>query len=109
MQAISLDLSSTGKLRHRLSLLFDGPVRLTLRSDSIKSAARIVAYDMMSYYTDNSTGGTPGNLPAPYYWWEAGAMFGALIGMYPSYPWNNASSNLSSTALDRILFIYENS
>jgi len=34
---------------------------------------------MMKYYTGNHTGDIPGNLPQPYYWWEAGAMFGALI------------------------------
>lgn len=33
----------------------------------------------MSYYTGNRTGDVPGNLPAPYYWWEAGAMFGAMV------------------------------
>lgn len=47
--------------------------------DSIKSAASTVAHGMMTYYTGNNTGDVPGNLPAPYYWWEAGAMFGALI------------------------------
>jgi mannan endo-1,6-alpha-mannosidase len=34
---------------------------------------------MVQYYTGNVTGDVPGNLPAPYYWWEAGAMFGTLI------------------------------
>jgi len=34
---------------------------------------------MMNYYTGNLTGGTPGMLPGPYYWWEAGAMWGSLI------------------------------
>lgn len=34
---------------------------------------------MMTYYNGNKTGGIPGNLPPPYYWWEAGAMFGSLI------------------------------
>lgn len=34
---------------------------------------------MMAYYNGNQTGGIPGNLPPPYYWWEAGAMFGAMI------------------------------
>jgi hypothetical protein len=48
-------------------------------TDSIKSAAASVAYDMMTYYTGNHTGDVPGNLPQPYYWWEAGAMFGSLI------------------------------
>lgn len=37
---------------------------------------------MVNYYTGNQPGGIPGNLPAPYYWWEAGAMFGALIDYY---------------------------
>ncbi|KAJ5671435.1 Six-hairpin glycosidase [Penicillium longicatenatum] len=48
-------------------------------SDSIKIAARQVATNMMSYYTGNRPGDNPGNLPDPYYWWEAGAMFNALI------------------------------
>jgi mannan endo-1,6-alpha-mannosidase len=33
----------------------------------------------MKYYTGNNTGDTPGNLPDPYFWWEAGAMFGTLV------------------------------
>ncbi|OJJ50742.1 hypothetical protein ASPZODRAFT_56841 [Penicilliopsis zonata CBS 506.65] len=47
--------------------------------NSIKAAAKIAATEMMSYYTGNHLGDTPGNLPTPYYWWEAGAMFGALV------------------------------
>ncbi|KAH8595236.1 glycoside hydrolase family 76 protein [Bisporella sp. PMI_857] len=46
---------------------------------SIKSAASTVAYGLMSYYTGNNTGDVPGNLPDPYYWWEAGAMFMGLV------------------------------
>jgi len=34
---------------------------------------------MMQSYTGNISGNTPGLLPAPYYWWEGGAMFGSLI------------------------------
>lgn len=34
---------------------------------------------MMKYYTGNNTGDVPGNLPDPYYWWEAGAMFMCMI------------------------------
>lgn len=34
---------------------------------------------MMKYYAGNQTGQIPGLLPGPYYWWEAGAMFGSLI------------------------------
>lgn len=34
---------------------------------------------MMSYYKGNNTGMAQGLLPDPYYWWEAGAMFGQMI------------------------------
>ncbi|CAI7648954.1 unnamed protein product [Penicillium discolor] len=47
--------------------------------DSIKKAAKLVASNMMSYYTGMNPGDNPGNLPDPYYWWEAGAMFNSLI------------------------------
>lgn len=51
------------------------------------------------YCTGNNTGDVPGNLPDPYYWWEAGAFFGALINYWafteilpttksPSKRWN---------------------
>lgn len=40
----------------------------------IKAAAKTVAKDLMSFYTGNNPGDVPGNLPDPYYWWEAGAM-----------------------------------
>lgn len=33
----------------------------------------------MSFYNGNQTGGVLGLLPPPYYWWEAGAMFGQMI------------------------------
>ena len=36
----------------------------------------------MLYYTGNETGGTPGELPGNYYWWEAGAMWGSLVDYY---------------------------
>lgn len=48
-------------------------------TDSIKKAASAVAYDMMSYYKGNESGMPEGLLPDPYYWWEAGAMFGQMI------------------------------
>lgn len=42
--------------------------------ESIKNAAGTAAFDLMTYYTGNRTGDTPGNLPDPYFWWECGAM-----------------------------------
>ncbi|KAB8292960.1 hypothetical protein EYC80_007324 [Monilinia laxa] len=57
-----------------------GAITLDITSDdSIKTAASEVAYDMMKYYTGNNTGDVAGNLPDPYYWWEAGAMFGIMV------------------------------
>jgi mannan endo-1,6-alpha-mannosidase len=46
---------------------------------STDEAAATVAFGLMRFYTGNNTGDTPGNLPDPYYWWEAGAMFGAMV------------------------------
>jgi mannan endo-1,6-alpha-mannosidase len=37
---------------------------------------------MVEPYTGNLTGQIPGILPAPYYWWEAGAWCGILIDYY---------------------------
>lgn len=65
--AITLDLTSSGEL-----VQFCVYERANRRTDSIKTAASTVAYGMMKYYTGNHTGDVPGNLPDPYYWWEAG-------------------------------------
>ncbi|KAI8633563.1 glycoside hydrolase family 76 protein [Xylariaceae sp. FL1651] len=53
-------------------------------NDDIRSAARTLAYDLMSYYHGNESGQTPGILPGPppagpYYWWEGGALWGTMI------------------------------
>ncbi|KAJ5600503.1 Six-hairpin glycosidase [Penicillium hetheringtonii] len=37
---------------------------------------------MLSYYTGYRPGDVPGNIPDPYYWWECGAMFGAMVEYY---------------------------
>ncbi|KAG9255669.1 glycoside hydrolase family 76 protein [Emericellopsis atlantica] len=54
--------------------------------DDIKKTAAAVAWDLLQYYHGNETGQTPGILPGPpasglgpYYWWEAGAMWGTLL------------------------------
>jgi hypothetical protein len=73
-QAISLDLNATGASPAAVFSLPGNLYRPNTLLDSIKSAARTIAFDMMSYYNGNLTGGIPGNLPNPYYWWEAGAM-----------------------------------
>lgn len=50
---------------------------------SIKAAASDLAHGLMQWYTGNQTGGIPGMLPyPPYYWWESGAMWGTLMDYY---------------------------
>jgi mannan endo-1,6-alpha-mannosidase len=72
--------------------------------DSVKSVTSTLAYDMMSFYSGNQTGQTPGLLPGPcastacYYWWEAGAMFGALIN-YWQYTGDSSYNSVVSQAL----------
>lgn len=46
---------------------------------SIKSTASTIAFGLLKYYTGNNTGDVPGNLPDPYFWWSAGAMFGTMV------------------------------
>ncbi|TID19389.1 Histone deacetylase [Venturia nashicola] len=66
--------------------------------DTLKSAASTIAHGMVSYYTGNRTGDVPGNLPAPYYWWEAGAMFGSLVD-YWYYTGNTEYNEITTQAL----------
>jgi mannan endo-1,6-alpha-mannosidase len=65
-----------------LSVLLGSTQAIELNVDdpeSIKAAASTVAWDLVSWYSGNETGQSPGMLPDPYYWWAAGAMFGSLI------------------------------
>ena len=55
---------------------------------------------MMTFYTGNQTGGIPGNLPLPYYWWEAGAMFGSLI----DYWYYTGDSTYNDVVTEGLLF-----
>ena len=52
----------------------------------------------MSYYKGNESGQIPGLLPGPYYWWEAGAMFGSLID-YWHYTGDDSYNDVISQAL----------
>ena len=66
--------------------------------DSIKEGAGTIAYGLLGWYTGNHTGDVPGNLPDPYYWWEAGAMFGTLVD-YWAYTDDDTYVNLTYQAL----------
>ncbi|KAF8246910.1 mannan endo-1,6-alpha-mannosidase [Wilcoxina mikolae CBS 423.85] len=67
-------------------LLLLSPIQVTFGyelnvddSQSIRDVSQKVAYKMMQFYAGNLTGQIPGLFGDPYYWWEAGAAFGALI------------------------------
>jgi mannan endo-1,6-alpha-mannosidase len=66
--------------------------------ESVKEAAATAAYGLVKYYTGNNTGDVPGNLPDPYYWWIAGAMFGALID-YWSYTGDTSYNAITLQAM----------
>lgn len=80
----------------RPSLL--GTTGLTQSTDSIKAAASTVAFGLLKYYTGNNTGDVPGNLPDPYFWWEAGAMFGTMVD-YWFYTGDTTYNEVTSQAL----------
>lgn len=65
---------------------------------SVKSAAATVAKNMVFWYQGNKPGGTPGLYGGPYYWWEAGAMMGALID-YWYYTGDDQYNDLVTQAL----------
>ncbi|KHJ31869.1 putative six-hairpin glycosidase [Erysiphe necator] len=67
---------------------------------SIKNAASTIAYSMMKYYTGNvsNTESTIAVLPPPYYWWESGAMWGAMLD-YQHYTGDLSYAQVVSQAL----------
>ena len=72
---------------------------LTLRlPDSIRSAASTIAHGLMSYYVGNQTGKEPGLLYPPYYWWEAGAMWGGMVE-YWHYTGDTSYNNVVAQAI----------
>ncbi|EAW12358.1 glycoside hydrolase family 76 protein [Aspergillus clavatus NRRL 1] len=73
------------------------PHALTLQ-EHVKQVANRLAWDLVSFYTGNETGDVPGNLPEPYYWWEAGAFFGTLIN-YWRYTGNDTYNDITTEAI----------
>ncbi|KAI1614379.1 mannan endo-1,6-alpha-mannosidase [Exophiala viscosa] len=77
-------------------------------TSSIETAASSIAYEMMTAYVGNETGEVPGLLPGSlscdpntvgvYCWWEAGAMWGALIN-YWQYTNDTTYNSVVSQAL----------
>lgn len=55
--------------------------------------------NLRSFYTGDRVGDTPGNLPDPYFWWEAGAMFNAFID-YWYYTGDDRYNALTAQAME---------
>ncbi|AMD20242.1 HDL502Cp [Eremothecium sinecaudum] len=51
----------------------------TSSKDSICAAADIIQTDIMNYYPGKEKGGDVGVFAPPYYWWEAGLVFGGML------------------------------
>ncbi|SCU96023.1 LAME_0F14532g1_1 [Lachancea meyersii CBS 8951] len=47
--------------------------------NSICSATALIQDGIMDYYDANNYGGSVGMFQAPYYWWEAGEVFGGML------------------------------
>lgn len=65
------------------TLLLSVPVlalKLGNSHDSICDAANTVTEGILDYYDGLRYGGTVGMVVEPYYWWQAGEMFGLLLG-----------------------------
>ena len=75
---------------------------------SVKTGLKTVADGMLQYYTGDEPGGVPGLLPGSlscnpandgtYCWWEAGAMWGALIN-YWQYTGDSSYNSMISEAI----------
>ena len=74
-----------------------GGIQLDMKdAASIKKAASTVVNNMLkTYYPGNGADGQVGILPQPYYWWEAGAMFGSLIDYW--YYTGDSTYNVSGS------------
>lgn len=71
--------------------------------DSLKAAAALVAEDLLTFYPISTPGWVPGILPGPppdgdYYWWQGGAMWGALMD-YRAHTDDDTYDDTISTAM----------
>lgn len=57
-----------------------------------------LAWGLVTFYTGNNTGDVPGNLPDPYFWWEAGAFFGTLMN-YWAYTGDETYNEITKQAI----------
>ncbi|CAK4032275.1 glycoside hydrolase family 76 [Lecanosticta acicola] len=70
-------------------------------TDSVKAAARTIAYGLQSFYRNNETSTAVtavGTFPEPLYWWEAGAVWGGMVD-YWAYTNDTSYNAVTSQAM----------
>lgn len=97
---MKLTLSTAIGIGGLLSTAVDAVTIDVTQPASVKAAANTLAQGMLSYYTGNQPGGTPGTLNPPYYWWEAGGMLLTLVDYY----WLTGDKTFVNETLDAIVF-----
>ncbi|KAI1808885.1 glycoside hydrolase family 76 protein [Daldinia bambusicola] len=95
-RALSIALLLTGDVVSAQTYQIDS-------DDSIISASKALAQNVMTYYHGNESGQTPGILPGPppagdYYWWEGGALWGTMID-YWHYTGDTTYNDLITQAM----------
>lgn len=91
-------LTWTSIVKVRLSCLFASTSVANNSTDSISSAAKTIANGVLSNYTGDQQGETPGLFPFPYYWWSAGQVWDSLID-YWFLTGDQSHNNILSQAL----------
>ncbi|KAI1409144.1 glycoside hydrolase family 76 protein [Hypoxylon sp. FL1857] len=84
-----------------LAAAFTPPKDININDQtSVRSVASTLAYELMAWYTGNVTN-TPETIavfPEPYYWWEAGAAWGAMLD-YSHYTGDSSYDEVITQAL----------
>ncbi|KAK3984711.1 glycoside hydrolase [Cladorrhinum sp. PSN332] len=93
---LSALLASAGSVSAKLEVDLGSP-------DSIKAAAKNVAFDLMSYYKGNQSGEIPGILSQPppggdYYWWHGAVVWSTLLD-YWRYTGDDTYNGVTSQSI----------
>lgn len=98
--------TQSGSQKRRLTTKLCSCVRACVggQTDSIRAAAALKAQDVMGFYHGHEYGQTPGVLPQGgalgYFWWQAGALFGAMV----DYFWYTADGRWNEVVCDSLVW-----
>ncbi|KAI1433265.1 glycoside hydrolase family 76 protein [Xylaria sp. CBS 124048] len=98
MSCLLREASALGVSLLLASALVHGYVLDVESPDSIRGVAKQLATDLLSMYNGNQPGQIPGLLSPPYYWWEGGALMGALVD-YWYYTGDTTYNNITQQGM----------